>query len=324
MNIKNIFMKFIFWTLLVSCCASAAPANLDKIVAVVNSDVITQGELDKKITMISRQLSNSNVAAPKISVLRQEVLDSLIDNLLQLQLAKRNGIQVSDGELDNIIAGIAKNNGITVAKLKESLPEREGMSFNEFRSQIREQVLINRVQQQFLGREINISEKEVAAVLRSSPKVDNTQAEYHVVDILFETADDISKDKLEKIAKVVKQAAAKLRRGISVDKVVDESQSKFDEQIIQNNDLGWRKINELPELFAKAVSKMNVNQVVGPLQAPNGMHLIKLLSINRASPQSVKITVEQAREIVGHRKLTEKLKPLLKEQRATAYIKITK
>ncbi|HBS51563.1 MAG TPA: hypothetical protein DEA62_01025 [Coxiellaceae bacterium] len=318
MNMRVIIVAFVC-CLLSPSYVGAVSADLDKIVAVVNSDVITQSELDKKTVMIKKQLSNA-----KTPVLRQQVLDSIINNLLQLQLAKRSGMQVSDVELDGIIANIAKSNGLTVSQLKQSVQEREGISINDFRNQIREQVLISRVQQQSLGRDIVVSDKEVATVLHNPPKVDNTQAQYHVVDILFETSDDTSKDKLEKITKVAKQAATKLQRGISVDKVVKESQGNFDAQIIQNNDLGWRKINELPTLFAKEITKMNINQVVGPLQAPNGVHLLKLLGMNSSSSQSTKITAEQAREIIYQRKLVEKIKPWLEGLRKAAYVKIIK
>ncbi|MDR1057122.1 MAG: SurA N-terminal domain-containing protein [Coxiellaceae bacterium] len=296
--------------LLLFSSSSGYAATLNKVVAVVNNHIITQNELDKKMTRMKQQ------ADP---LLRQKALDELIDISLQIQLAKINKIKVSDRELDDIITNIARANGLTVAQLKETLPEHEGISFTEFRNQLRENGLISKVQQAFLGKEIVIDDKEVEKLLKHPPKMDHSPVQYHVFDILFENFDDTNKEQLDLVANVVK----KLRVGTNVDDVIINSQKDLKENIIRGNDLGWRRAHDFPELFAKEIVEMRVNQVVGPLTAPNGLHLLKLLGIY-GGQQSVKLYKEQAYEILYRRKLTDKLKPWLKELREKAYIEIIK
>lgn len=325
-NIKAILGTIVLAGLL-PCFVVASPAQLDKIVAVVNQGVITKGEVDKKISMVERQLKGS-ADVPKRAALRQQVLDSLIDISLQLQLAKRVGIQVDEKELDAIIANIAKEHNLTLAQLKQTVVERDGISFMDFRKQIREQVIISRVQQQFLGKDIAVSDKEIEAILRNPPKMEGAgvpPAQYHATDILLEIADDASVEQQKLVANVANKMAVKLRKGQSVEEVVKDGQQNLNEgMIIQNNDLGWRKLDEMPDLFGKEIAKLEVNQVLGPLKAPNGLHLIKLLGVNGgAAVKAFKITKEQARDMVLHRKLSEKLKPWLKEQRDAAYIKVS-
>lgn len=324
-NIKIIFGVIILGLSLFTNYVAQATSNpLDKIVVVVNSDVITQSELNKKMTRIKQRSSGDNAHVLSDSALRQKAIDELIDASLQLQLARRNGIQITDSDLNSVIANIAKSNNMTIEKLKEILPQQEGMTFMEFRNQLREQGLISRVQQRFLGGEVmaSITDKEVDAVLRNPPKLDNIPAQYHVVDVSFAIADGASKDQVDAVANAAKQMLVELRQGGDIEDAIKESQINFKEQIIKSEDLGWRKIDDLPALFAKEVAAMKINQVVGPIKAPNGLHILKLLAIHGSPSVSGKLTRAQAGDIVFQRKLNDKLKPWLRELRETAYIKI--
>ncbi len=319
MNIK-IFSGLLFLGLFfIQPMVKAEVARLDRIVATVNTEVITEKELDKRIALMKRQFGENAPAN-----LRQKALDDLIDISLQLQLAKRNGIKISDKELDAVVANIAKSHDITVAKLKEVLPEQEGMSFAEFRNQLREQGLLSRVQQQALSGELMVSEKDIAAILRNPPRESAMPVQYHVIDVLFGIKEDATEKQKSDISNEAQKVAVKLRNKDSdVEAIVKEIQGNLGEGV-KSEDLGWRRINEFPDLFAKEVAKMQVNQVVGPIQAPNGLHLLKLLAINGSSSASGKLTKDQAGEIAYRRKLAEKLGPWLKELREPAYIKISK
>lgn len=316
MNKKTALYFIIGLTLIGTKALADLPLN--KIVAIVNGDVITKSELDRKTAIVEQQLKSSNADLPPTPKLKQQILNNLIDNSLQLQLAKRNNIQLSKKELDNIIANIAKSNGLTLEKLQQSLLEREGIKFNEFINQIRDQVLITRVEQQFLGGGIKVSATEVQAEMKKEPTL-NPQTQYHLVDLLFSTPEAPNEKQLQTAVDLTKKIAIQLKSEMALEKVVAKYQPQLQEGSLQTEDLGWRKISELPSLFAKEVAKMKVNQVVGPLQAPNGLHLIKLLGVNS---QTQKLTKEQAYERVYQRKLMEKLTPWLKELREMAYIKI--
>jgi len=303
--------------------ASKAPktaaAHLDKIVAIVNGDVITQSELNKRMTLISHQLAGNNPTTFKASALRKQALDSLIDSLLQMQLAQRIGMQINDAEIDSVISNIAKNNHLSVEQLQKSLQEHEGLSIKEYQEQIREQLLIGRVQQQSLGKDIVVSDKEVKKALHNPPKINNIPAQYHVTDILVALPDNASPSQIKAVTVVATKIAAKLKQGADIERTVKEYNTT--EQRVQNTDLGVRKTDELPTLFAKEVANMQIGQITDPIKAPNGLHLLKLLEA-QGQPPAIKFTEERAREFVFHQKLEELLKPWLKELREAAYVKI--
>lgn len=299
--------------------ANPDTSRLDKIVAIVNGDVITQSEVTKRMVMISH-LAGSGSTTSKESTLRKKALDSIIDSLLQMQLARRYGMQISEAEIDNVISNIAKSNHLTVEQLKQSLQEHEGLNFKEYREQIREQVLVSRVQQHSLGKDISVSEQEVEKVLRNPPKINKgIVAHYRVADILIEIPDNASSDQAKVATDIATKIVTKLRQGADIDKLVQEYDVA--KQHVSNQDLGWRTVDELPTLFAKEITKMQIGQIIGPLKAPNGLHLIKLLEMQGGQPQTTKFTKLQAQEYVFHQKLEEKLKPWLKELRDAAYIK---
>jgi peptidyl-prolyl cis-trans isomerase SurA len=292
-------------------------ANLDKIVAIVNSDVIIQSELDKRVKLmgLTKESKDSDVTAINAS-LRKQALDSLIDTLLQLQLAQHNNIQVSEAEIDKAINNIAKNNNLTLEQFSKVLQEHEGINFKEYRERIKEQMIISQVQQRFLNKNIEISKKEIKEILNHPPKYAIGPAQYHVHDILVALADDASTDEVEMAEKTVEEISAKLKQKIAIEKIIQEQNAAG--QQVQSIDLEWRTIDQLPPLFSKEVSKMKAGQISSPIKAPNGFHFIKLLELQSAK----KLTEEQAKEIVFHNKLEKQLKPWLKELRDAAYIKI--
>ena len=297
----------------------ATAAHLDKIVAIVNGDVVTQSELSKRMTLLSHQLTGETPVTSKASVLRKQALDSLVDSLLQAQMAQRAGMQISNTEIDNVISTIANNNHLTVEQLQKSLQEHEGLSVKEYREQIREQLLINRLQQQSLGKDIVVSDQEIEKALRNPPKMNSSPAQYHVSDILIALPDTATPDQIKAATDIATKMAAKLKQGADIGQTIKEYNTA--KQQVNNTDLGVRKIDELPTLFASEVAKMQVGQITSPIKAPNGMHLLKLLEA-QGQPQAMKFTKERAQEFVFHQKLEEKLKPWLKELREAAYVKI--
>ena len=319
---KYFFSALLFWAFSFPSYASiTTTAHLDKIVAIVNGDVITQSELNKRMTMLSHQMAGVNSTTPKPSALRKLALDSLIDTLLQVQLAGRGGIQISDTEIDNVISNIAKNNHLTVEQLKQTLQEHEGLNFKEYREQLRDQILIGRVQQQALGRDVAVSEQEIQKVLRNPPKINNNApAQYHVADILIALPDNASPDQIKAATATAHKVSTKLKQETDIEKVIKEFDTP--KQQVQSTDLGVRKIDELPPLFAQEIAKMQVGQSTAPIKAPNGLHVLKLLEAQGAPPQNLKFTKERAQEFVFQQKLEKKLKPWLKELRDAAYVKI--
>lgn len=323
-SMKSIFNIVIcvglFWQF--NCCCVQA-ASVNKIVAIVGNSIITQSELTKRVSALQRGL---HAATTSESALRAQALNDLIDISLQVQFAKRGNIDISDNELDIIIANIARDMKLTLSELKEKLLQHEGITFTEFRKQLRNQSLIARAQHMALGRSINVSDSEIKEILRTPPATSGkVTTQYHVLDILLKLADATAAEE-SKLLATAKRMVVKLRKQKgNIDDVIREAQEKSAGLTITKEELGWRKADELPELFVKKVVAMRVNQVSEPIQAPNGVHILKLLDVN--APQlskSAKMTKEQAAEIVFHRKLNKKVGPWLKELRKHAYIKIIK
>ena len=145
--------------------ATQTAKTLDRIVAVVNDDVIMESELQQKTAIAKQQLQHSNMAVPGDAALRSQVLNSIIDMNLQLQVAKKANLEVSAQELNKVLANIAAQNKMTLANFQEELA-RENINYNDFREQIHNQMLVNRVQQEVLGKKINVSEEEIAAYIK--------------------------------------------------------------------------------------------------------------------------------------------------------------
>ena len=188
----------------------------------------------------------------------------------------------------------------------------------EFRHQLRTQRLLALVQQRFLGQGITVDRKEIDSVLRNA-RQNSVPVQYHVLDILLEsTGELVTKGEMDKITQLAKKMAMRLRSGDNLAEVIKEAEKELKRGSIKSEDLEWRRLDELPGLFAKEVATMKVNQIAGPLSAPNGLHLLKLLEVNKL--KAAELTRDQASNMVFHRKLAEKIKPWLKELREHAYI----
>lgn len=148
---------------------------LDKIVAIVNDDVIMQSELDQKLDLFQKQIEHSNAKMPSQSVLRQKVLDSIIDMNLQLQIAKKAGLDVPKEELDKEVSGIAKRNNMTLTTFQEALAH-DNINYADFQKQIHDQILVSKVAQQVLSRNITISDKDIADYKKIHKTSANNQA----------------------------------------------------------------------------------------------------------------------------------------------------
>jgi peptidyl-prolyl cis-trans isomerase SurA len=323
---KTIYTTFVFsFFLLAQPIVGAKGISLNKIVAVVNNEVITEQDLDQRVARIKRELKKDGTESAEADLkLRQKVLEDLINITLQLRIAQKHHITISDKELNEVVENIAKSHRLTVEELKEVLPQQEGISFAEFRDSLREQGIINRLHQQLFAKEVVATSKEIDDLLRNPPKMGDAPTEYHLIDIIIEDKEGANKDVKSQAAKdLAKTLAAKLSSKTEIEEVIKESQVGF-KGSIKKEDLAWRKLDELPEIFVNTVKKMQANQVAGPIEAPNGLHLLKLEAIKKAKAVFAKLTKQQAAEIIIRRKLEKKAVPWLKELRDTAYVKIIK
>jgi peptidyl-prolyl cis-trans isomerase SurA len=269
--------------------STASSFSMDSIVAIVNDDVITQTQLDKQIKVIKAQLKQRNVKLPADSVFKQKILQQLIDKKLQLQLAKNTGIRISNSELQTAIQQLAKQNKTSVSALYKSV-EKSGLSTKEFRQEIKTEALVRKLLRRDIASRISISEQEVNDFLSNSLSTSQTMPEYHLLNILIALPDTPTPDQIEKAKTTAEKVLTKLKAGADFNKTaVDESGGN---KSLQGGDLGWRKLAELPVAFANKITTMKPGNIAGPIQTPNGFHIIKFLG--ERSPSTSEEISEQA------------------------------
>ena len=181
--------------------AAQAPGKriilLDRIVAVVNEDVITRRDLDDRMRVVSVQLREQGTPAPPTDVLEKQVLDRMIYTRVQLQFAKETGLRVDDGQLDSAIARIAENNKITPAKLRETL-EKDGVSFAKFREDIRDEIVMSRLREREVDNKITVAESEIDNLLNALKSQDGKTEEFDLSHILVRVPEQASPEQLQR------------------------------------------------------------------------------------------------------------------------------
>ena len=254
---------------------SAQP--LDKVVAVVNDDVITASELATQIDILRQQLVAKNMQLPPEAVLRKQVLQHLIDVDLQLQLAKNNNITIDSTELDESIAKIAADNHLSLTQLREELG-KQGLSWEDYRENVRKEMLLTRIQQRSVGKDVVVSSQQVNDYLKTSHNNEKTQQLFHVANIVIPLPEAPTTEQLNKAREKARMLLTKIKQGGDFSQMaIAESSGEY---ALEGGDLGDRHLAELPEVFANEVMAMKVGDVAGPIRTGNGFQLIKLISIN--------------------------------------------
>ena len=287
----------LFAALLNNAVAADAPTAplepVDKIVAVVNDDVITSTELANRLHSIKEQLRNQSASIPPDADLRKQVLDRMILASLQLQLADQNGIRVDDETLNRTIERIAQDNKLTLPEFRSVL-EKEGYDFATFREDIRREIIISRVQQRQVSDRITVTDQEIDNFLAAQRAHGNTGAEYHLAHILIAVPDAASAERIQAARKRAEDVLKKLKAGANFQETaiaVSDGQ-----QALQGGDLGWRKSGELPTLFVEPVMHMKAGDISGLIRSPSGFHIIKLLE--KRDDQRHIVTQTHARHIL--------------------------
>jgi len=262
--------------------------NLDRIVAVVNNNIITQTELDKELNIIKLQLRQQNIRMPSDETLRKQVLERLIINQIQLQLADANGIRVDDETLNNTISNIATQNNLSLSGFRDVL-EKQGFDFAQFRENIRKEIIMRRISQRNVDNRITISEQEIDNFIANQKIQGNADDEYPLGHILIGLPETASPDEIKETRQKAQDVLDKLRGGADFSQVavsVSEGQ-----QALEGGDLGWRKAGELPSLFAEIVPDMKIGGISDIIRSSSGFHIIKLIDYRGAKPHIVTQTL---------------------------------
>lgn len=255
--------------------AQAQP--LDKVVAIVNDDVITASELNAQVEVQKQQITAKHIALPADQILRKQVLQHLIDVDLELQLAKKNGLTVDDTDLNQAIEKIADSNHLSLTQMREEL-EKQGLEWESYRENIRKEILISQVQQKAVGQDIVVSSQQVEDYLKTyEHETKLQQATYHLQNIVIPLPEEPTTVQLNKAKQKAQDLLSKIKQGEDFSRMaIAESSGEY---ALEGGDLGERHLAELPDIFVKPVSQMQVGEVYGPIRAGNGFQIIKLISM---------------------------------------------
>lgn len=272
--------------------ASSATAEpvvaIDGVAAIVNDEVITQSELDDELERVRAQLRQKALPIPASSDLDKQVLEELIVSRLQLQLAQTNGITVDDETLDKAIENIAEMNNLSLARFKEVL-SNDGLDFNKFRERIRKEIIIRRLRQQQIDSQILITDQEVDAFLNDLRRQGVASDEYDVAHILIPVGEAAGPEEHRAAEKKAEDIHTRLENGADFAELAISSSGG--EQALEGGDLGWRKLGELPSLFADQIVDMKPGDISGVLRSSRGFHIIKLLDHRAGEKHMVKQTL---------------------------------
>ncbi|KTD07964.1 peptidylprolyl isomerase [Legionella jamestowniensis] len=271
-----------------------AAQPLDRVVAVVNEGVITESELNAQVEILRQQIVAKNMQLPPEVTLRKQVLQHLIDVDLELQLAKQHDITVDNTELNDTINKIAAANNLSLTQMREEIV-RQGLTWETYRENIRKEMLISRLQQKAVGKDINVTPAQVEDYLKNAQQDDKSQLTYHLQNIVIPVPEDPTTEQVNNAREKAKTLLGKIKGGDDFNRLaIAESSGEF---ALEGGDLGERHLAELPEIFAKEVVKMKPGQVVGPIRTGNGFQLIKLIAIG-GNNQHHEVTKTHVRHIL--------------------------
>ena len=288
---RSVLKLFIAATITV--CSASVPAyaeyqELDAIVAVVEDDVVLASELRGRFEQVVKSLKGQEMQMPPDDVIFSQLMERLIVESLQLQEAKRRGVTIDDEALTRAMMSFAQRNNMTLDQFRAALVQ-DGMSYREFREEIRAEMMISRLQRNLINRRISISEQDLQGLLNSPFYKELFSDEYRVGHILI-SLDERANDKVVLSAKQKADGiVADLRSGADFAQMAIENSSGS--SALEGGDLGWRRAAELPSLFAEKVLGMSVDETATPIQTIGAVHIIKLLERRGAGTQKEQQTL---------------------------------
>lgn len=289
---KRLFLPMIFLCALSMKAALGAVAEIDRIVAVVNNDVITASELRNEQHNVEQQFKEQGKQLPPQEILQKQILERLIIKAVQLQLADNSGIRVDDETLNKTITRIAEENRLTLGQFRDIL-QRDGYDFALFREDIRKEIIISRLRERQILSQINVTPQEVENAQAQTAQNDSDQ-EYHLAQILIAVPEAATPEVLASTKEKAQQVLDKLRQG--ADFAQTATAVSDGQQALEGGEIGWRKRGELPTLFAEVVPTMKPGEVTDLIRSPSGFHIVKLIE-TRAGERHM-ITQTRARHIL--------------------------
>lgn len=247
--------------------------SLDRIVAVVNDEVILESELMEMQQTVRQQLRQRDAAIPPSDVLSKQVLERLLIQRLQLQRADQVGVRVGDDALNAALKQIANNNNMSLRQFRDVL-EEDGYIFSHFRDTIREEMIISRLRKSQVEDRVVVSDREVDNFLATQTTQEGGEVEYQLQHILISMPEAASPEQVQEAEQQLQKIQSLLDEGGDFAEVA--AGYSDGQNALEGGDLGWRKQGELPSLFADVVPTLVVGEVSDPLRSGSGFHLVRI------------------------------------------------
>ncbi len=306
--------------MIAASAASAAADVLDEAVALVDDDVVLKSELDRRVDTVRRDLTARNIKLPPDNILRQQVLDRLISDNVQMQMARRAGVRVSDQELAQVVENIAKDSKMTAEQFRLKLAA-DGVNYEIFREDLRSEIQISRVRQGAVARRVFISEQEVDAMVAAIAAEGENRTEYHLGHILLAISENASTEEIRELSERAAALVKQLREGADFAELAIANSAG--QEALQGGDFGWKTGNQLPTLFASTAKLLKAGEVADPVRSASGLHILKLFD----SRGNERVVVQQTKArhilvkpttILSETEAEQKIRDLLAQVKAGA------
>jgi peptidyl-prolyl cis-trans isomerase SurA len=253
---------------------SRTPVPVDRIVAVVNNEVITANELRARTRAAQVQLQRQKIQPPPAEVLERQVLERMIVDRAQLQLARETGVRVDDATVNAAMTRIAEANNMTVQALRQRL-EADGISFNQFRDDVRQDILVNRLREREVDGHLQISESELDNFIADQAGVTADTEEVNLAQILLRVPENANAQRIEETRQRADELVAQLKGGADFARLAASFSNA--PEALQGGTLGWRNTDRVPTLFLDAIKGVKVGDIAPLVRSPNGFHILKVL-----------------------------------------------
>ena len=270
--------------------ASSSAHVIDSIAVVVNDEVITKNEIAARVRAITQRMKASNAPMPDPADLQRQVVEAMIVERAQMQLAKEMGVKTSDQELDRAIGRIAEQQKMSLQDMRNQM-EKEGMPWASFREEIRNEIMMQRLREHEVDNKIQISDAEVDTYLAAEQAAAADQVEMNIAQILVRIPENASPEQIAARKARADEVVRQLRTGADFAKIAATYSDAPD--ALKGGDIGWRDPNRLPPLFAEQLRKLAPGQVTPVIRSNTGFHLIKLVGKRNAADSKDKAVAQQ-------------------------------
>ncbi|EOL9025739.1 peptidylprolyl isomerase SurA [Cronobacter sakazakii] len=272
----------------------AAPQVVDKVAAVVNNGVVLESDVDGLMQSVKLNANQAGQQLPDDSTLRHQILERLIMDQIMLQMGQKMGVKISDEQLDQAIANIAKQNNMTLDQMRSRLAY-DGLNYNTYRAQIRKEMIISEVRNNEVRRRVTILPQEVETLAEQVGSQNDASTELNLSHILIPLPENPTADQVSEAEAQARSIIDQARNGGDFGKLAITYSA--DQQALKGGQMGWGRIQELPSVFAQALSTAKKGDVIGPIRSGVGFHIIKVNDL-RGQSQTVSVTEVHARHIL--------------------------